>query len=213
MPEEISNLLYLIAIVIIIASFVLALGLFPLFLLKRKPLKDISLTSIDDNQDLYDDEAIYFSYVRYDSEKRAIILKQSQVFRKCVVTLIVRQNGKLKMARYNLEYAPNDLFCAIKIDGTIEGFKVVLESVDGSISKHAPIDNYKQAHIVYSVIVTLVFAIGAIVYVMMCGTLLIDDQWVGFNLYYTFAALSLLFILIIVGGYVLGEILSKKGKF
>ena len=197
---------------VIVAAFVAAIGLFFAFVFKRKPKANIQLCPIDSRQDLSGNEANYFSYIKYDQSVNALVLKQSQVFKKCVVTLIIKRNGSISSKRYNLSYANNDLSCGITLNGQIDEYKVVLESVDGAVQKHAPIDNVLAMNIIYAAIVSIIFAIGAGLYIVMCSYYL-NDEWVGYAFYYTYIALVLIYIIVVVGGFALGEVLAKKGKF
>lgn len=211
MPELV-DLLMLIFVVLIIVTFVAAVGLFFLLVFIRKPKKNVLLFSVDGRQELNENEAAYFSYIKYDKEKNSIILKQSQVFSHCVVTLIVKSNGKVSMKRYNLTYNSGDLYCGIRLNERIDEFRVVLDSVDKTIVKHPQIDNSSSNNVTYGIIVALLFAATAFVYVLACSFLL-NDEWPAYSLFYSLAAFGLVFIVIIAGGYFLGEMLSKKGSF
>ena len=206
------GILAIVAIALIVISFVAGLGLFFALLFKRKANKNVPLVPADARQELSGSEADYFSYIKYDSEKNAIVLKQSQVFKKCVVTLITKKNGALSIKRYNLQYADGDLYCGIKLDGAIDEYKVVLESIDNSVKKHAPVDTFLSMNIIYAIVVTLLFMVGCFVYVYMWAFSLLDE-WPGYAFYYIFVFFALLFIAIIVGGCLLFDNLSKKGKF
>ena len=209
---EVPPMLPLITVVVIIASFVVALGLFALLLLKRMPKKDIDLYPINGRQDLTDNEAEYFAYIKYNQDNNSIVLKQSQIFKKCVVTLIIKKGGKLSSKRYNLQYVPGDVFCGINIEAGAEEFKVVLESVDGRPVKHTPIDSSLKFNVLYAVIVSVLFVIGSLLYVYMCN-FYINGIWQEYATFYVYPALVIIYIIIIVGGYFLGELLSKKGVF
>lgn len=209
---EVPPMLPLITVVVIIVSFVAALGLFALLLLKRKPKKDIDLYPINGRQDLRDGEADYFAYIKYNQDINAIVLKQSQIFKKCVVTLIIKKGGKLSSKRYNLQYTAGDVFCAISVEQGAEEFKVVLESVDGRAIKHPPVDSSLKLNVLYAVIVSILFVIGGLLYVYMCN-FYINGIWQEYATFYTYPALVIIYIVIIVGGYFLGELLSKKGVF
>lgn len=208
MPEMLPTIQTL----FVVLAFVAAVGLFFLFVFKRKPKKDITLFSTNDRQYLDGNEAEYFSYIKYDNEKNAIVLKQSQIFKKCVVTLIYKINNSIGMKRYTLNYASGDLFCGIQLKNKIDEFKVVLESIDGAGKKHEPIDNYFALHILYSIVVAVLFAVACFLYVFMCSFYL-NDEWSGYAFYYVFVALVAIYVAVVIGGYFLGEYLSKKGVF
>ena len=95
MPESLP----MIVILFIILTFLAAIGLFMALIFKRKPRNDVSLFAMDARQDLSGNEAQYFQYIRFDAEKNAIVLKQSQVFKKCVVTLITKKGNARKSDR------------------------------------------------------------------------------------------------------------------
>lgn len=208
MPESLP----MIVMLFIILTFVAALGLFMALIFKRKPRSDFSLFAMDARQDLSGNEAKYFQYIRFDSEKNAIVLKQSQVFKKCVVTLITKKGNARKQAVYNLEYMPGDLYCGIKLDAPVDEYKVVLESVDGAVQKHDPIDNYLTLNLVYAIVVSILFIIaGALLITMDSYYLEVDVD--GFGVLYGLLALIIIYIVVIVAGCLVGETLSKKGKF
>ena len=208
MPESLP----MIVILFIILTFLAAIGLFMALIFKRKPRNDISLFAMDARQDLSGNEAQYFQYIRFDAEKNAIVLKQSQVFKKCVVTLITKKGNARKQAVYNLEYAQGDLFCGIKLDSPVDEYKVVLESIDGTAQKHEPIDNYLTLNMVYAIVVSVLFIIaGALLITMDSYYLEVDVE--GFGVLYGLLALILIYIVVIVAGCLVGEVLSKKGKF
>ena len=209
---EMANMLMMVFTIAIIVTFVVAIGLFFLLIFMRKPKSGVRLFSINDRQELAGNEETYFSYIKYDQEKRSIILKQSQVFGTCVVTLILKSNGKKSMRRYNLEYVPGDLFCAIRVDGQVEEYRVILESVEKSAVKHPNIDNSSSNAVTYGIVVSILFAISMFIYIFMCSFLLLDE-WPAFAIFYGFAALGLVFLVIIIAGHFLGEVLSKKGSF
>lgn len=206
------DFLILIFWVLVIVTAVAALGLFFLLVFIRKPKKNVRLFPVSERQELGGNEASYFSYIKYDQEKNAIVLKQSQVFSNCVVTLIVKSGGKVTMKRYNLAYNSGDLFCGIRLDERIDEFRVILESVDKTIVKHPQIDNSSSNNVTYGIIVAILFAATAFVYVLACSYILVDE-WPAYSIFYGLAALGLVFIVIVVGGYFLGEMLSKKGSF
>ena len=158
--NDMPEFLPMIVIIFIILTFLAAIGLFMALIFKRKPRNDISLFAMDARQDLSGNEAQYFQYIRFDAEKNAIVLKQSQVFKKCVVTLITKKGNARKQAVYNLEYAQGDLFCGIKLDSPVDEYKVVLESIDGTAQKHEPIDNYLTLNMVYAIVVSILFIIA-----------------------------------------------------
>ena len=208
MPESLP----MIVMLFIILTFVAALGLFIALIFKRKPRSDFSLFAMDARQDLSGNEAKYFQYIRFDSEKNAIVLKQSQVFKKCVVTLITKKGNARRQAVYNLEYMPGDLYCGIKLDAPVDEYKVVLESVDGAAQKHDPIDNYLTLNLVYAIVVSILFIIaGALLITMDSYYLEVDVD--GFGVLYGLLALIIIYIIVIVAGCLVGETLSKKGKF
>lgn len=208
MPESLP----MIVMLFIILTFVAALGLFMALIFKRKPRSDFSLFAMDARQDLSGNEAKYFQYIRFDSEKNAIVLKQSQVFKKCVVTLITKKGNARRQAVYNLEYMPGDLYCGIKLDAPVDEYKVVLESVDGAVQKHDPIDNYLTLNLVYAIVVSILFIIaGALLITMDSYYLEVDVD--GFGVLYGLLALIIIYIIVIVAGCLVGETLSKKGKF
>ena len=74
---EMPAMLPLITVVAIIVSFVAALGLFALLILRRSPRKDIDLYPINGRQELSDNEAQYFAYIKYNQDNNSIVLKQS----------------------------------------------------------------------------------------------------------------------------------------
>ena len=209
---EMPAMLPLITVVAIIVSFVAALGLFALLILRRSPRKDIDLYPINGRQELSDNEAQYFAYIKYNQDNNSIVLKQSQIFKKCVVTLVIKKGGKLSSKRYNLQYAPGDVFCGINVEDGTEEFKVVLESVDGRPVKHTPIDSSLKLNVLYAIIVSVLFVIGGLLYVYMCN-FYINGVWQEYATFYVYPALVIIYIIIIVGGYFLGELLSKKGVF
>ena len=116
------------------------------------------------------------------------------------------------MKRYNLSYADGDPICGIKMFGFIDKYRVVLESVDGKLQKHKSVDNYALFHILYAVIVTILFAAAVVVYAMACSTLL-RRYWPEYAMYYVLAGLGLLFSAAVIGGYWLFETISRKGGF
>ena len=210
---DMPPLLPLLVIVFIVLTFAAAVLLFLALLLKRKPRKDVSLIALLDRQDLSGSEANYFQYIRYDSEKNAIVLKQSQVFKKCVVTLITKKGKVSKVARYNLEYVPGDLYCGIKLDEPVDSYRVVLESVDGASQKHAPVDSFMSSNAIYAVVVSVLFIIAAIVLIMWYGYSyeVVDSE--EFPILYGLVLLVVIYPIVVIGGCLLGETLSKKGKF
>ena len=211
--NDMPEFLPMIVILFIVLTFLAALGLFMALLFKRKPKSDVSLTGINDRQDLSGSEATYFQYIRFDSEKNAIVLKQSQVFKKCVVTLITKKGNSRKQAVYNLEYVAGDLYCGIKLSEPVDEFRVVLESVDGNVQKHAPIDSYFSMNILYAIVVSVLFIISGILLITMDGYMgdVLDVE--GFPLLYGLLLLIVIYIIVIIGGCLIGEVLSKKGKF
>lgn len=210
MPD--IDTMMLIFTVAVIVTFVLAVGLFFLLVFIRKPKKNVRLFPISQRQELGENEASYFSYIKYDQEKNSIILKQSQIFSHCVVTLIVKSGGKVSMKRYNLAYNQGDLYCGIRLEGRIDEYRIVLDSVDKTILKHAALDNSSSNNVTYGLVVSILFAISVFIYVLTCSFLL-NDEWPAYSIFYALAALGLIFVVIIAGGYFLGETLSKKGSF
>ena len=196
----------------IILTFVAALGLFLVLVFRRKPKSDLRLSNINDRQDLENNEARYFQYIRFDADKKAIVLKQSQVFKKCVVTLVTKKGNSLKQAKYNLEYVDGDLYCGIPLNDSVDAYKVVLESVDGVAQKHDPIDNYLALNLIYAVVVSILFIIAGAMLITM-DSYYLEVEVDGYGIMYGLLALVLIYILVIVGGCLLGETLSKKGKF
>jgi len=210
MPDiETMKLIFTVAVIV---TFVLAVGLFFLLVFIRKPKKNVRLFPISQRQELGENEASYFSYIKYDQEKNSIILKQSQIFSHCVVTLIVKSGGKVSMKRYNLAYNQGDLYCGIRLEGRIDEYRIVLDSVDKTILKHAALDNSSSNNVTYGLVVSILFAISVFIYVLTCSFLL-NDEWPAYSIFYALAALGLIFVVIIAGGYFLGETLSKKGSF
>ena len=209
MPE----FLPMIVILFIGLTFVGAAGLFFALLFKRKPKADVRLFSINERQDLSGNEANYFQYIRFDSEKNAIVLKQSQVFKKCVVTLITKKGNSRKLTVYNLEYAPGDLYCGISLNGPVDEYKVILESVNGAVQKHDSTDSFINLNVLYAVVVSVLFIISGALLITMDGFMgdVLDVE--GFPLLYGLLALVLIYVVIIVGGCFVCETLSKKGKF
>ena len=212
MIDEMPEFLPMIVVLFIILTFVAALGLFMAMLFKRRPRNDLPLFALNARQDLSRNEADYFQYIRYDAEKGAIVLKQSQAFKKCVVTLITRKGNSRKQVMYNLEYNEGDLFCGIKLDDQVDEFRVVLESVDGVTKKHAPIDNHLTMNVVYALVVSILFIISGILLITM-DSYYIEVDVEGFGVLYALVALVVIYIVVIVGGFLVGEMLSKKGKF
>ena len=210
--SQLINTLSLISTAIIAASFIAALGLYFLLIFISRPKKDISLFPLNAKQDLSDGEAGYFEYIKYNENAGAIVLKQSTSFQKCVVTLLYKKGNKLGMKRYNLEFSDNDPICGIQLDNGIDEYKVVLESVDKKSIKHPGYDNYLVLHLVYALIVGALFAIGLLVYIMMCYYFLSED-WPGYAQYYAFPAFTILYAVVIIAGGILGDNLSKKGAF
>lgn len=210
MPDiETMKLIFTVAVIV---TFVLAVGLFFLLVFIRKPKKNVRLFPISQRQELGENEASYFSYIKYDQGKNSIILKQSQIFSHCVVTLIVKSGGKVSMKRYNLAYNQGDLYCGIRLEGRIDEYRIVLDSVDKTILKHAALDNSSSNNVTYGLVVSILFAISVFIYVLTCSFLL-NDEWPAYSIFYALAALGLIFVVIIAGGYFLGETLSKKGSF
>lgn len=210
--NDMPEFLPMIVILFIILTFVAALGLFLALVFRRKPKSDLRLSNINDRQDLENNEARYFQYIRFDADKKAIVLKQSQVFKKCVVTLVTKKGNSLKQAKYNLEYVDGDLYCGIPLNDSVDAYKVVLESVDGVAQKHEPIDNYLSLNLVYAVVVSILFIIAGAMLITM-DSYYLEVEVEGYGIMYGLLALVLIYILVIVGGCLLGETLSKKGKF
>ena len=209
MPEILS----LVVVVFFAVLFIMAIVLFIALVLKRKPKKDVSLFKLDERQDLSGNEANYFSYIKYDSEKNAIVLKQNQVFKKCVVSLISKKGNARKIDRFNLEYAPGDLYCGIKLDAPIDAYKVVLESIDGGAQKHDPVDTYLTSNLIYAIVVTILFVIASILLITWYGASYEVTESEEFPALYGLALLAVIYPIIIIVGCLLGESLSKKGKF
>ena len=207
------DILPLLVIVFIVLTFAAAVLLFLALLLKRKPRKDVSLTALNDRQDLSGSEATYFQYIRYDSEKNAIVLKQSQVFKKCVVTLITKKGNARQIARYNLEYVPGDLYCGIRLDAPVDEYRVVLESVDGTTQKHAPVDSFVSSNAIYAIVVSVLFIVATIVLIMWYGSSYEVLESEEFPILYGLVLLVVIYPIVVIGGCLLGETLSKKGKF
>ena len=210
--SQIINVTTIIYTAIIFAAFLAAVALFFVFIFKRRPKKDISLFPLNAKQDLSDGEADYFEFIRYNENLNSLVLKQSRSFQSCVVTVIYKKNNKLGMKRYNLKFEGNDPICGIQLDNGVEEYKVVLESVDKKIVKHAPIDNYLVNHIVYALIVGALFAVGMLVYVMTCYYYL-KEHWPEYSQYYVFPAFTIIYVVVIIVGGILGDSLSKKGAF
>ena len=208
MPESLP----MIVILFIVLTFVAALGLFLVLILVRKPKGDLRLANIDDRQDLDSNEATYFQYIRFDAEKNAIVLKQSQVFKKCVVTLVTKKGSSLKQAKYNLEYVNGDLYCGIPLNEKVDAYKVVLESVDGATQKHDPIDNFLAFNLIYAIVVSVLFIVAGALLITY-DSYFLEVEVEGFGIMYGLLALILIYIVVIIGGCLIGEILSKKGKF
>ena len=210
--NDMPEFLPMIVMLFIILTFVAALGLFLVLVFRRKPKSDLRLSNINDRQDLENNEARYFQYIRFDADKKAIVLKQSQVFKKCVVTLVTKKGNSLKQAKYNLEYVEGDLYCGIPLNDSVDAYKVVLESVDGVAQKHDPIDNYLALNLIYAVVVSILFIIAGAMLITM-DSYYLEVEVDGYGIMYGLLALVLIYILVIVGGCLLGETLSKKGKF
>lgn len=208
MPEILLVVVY----IFIFLTFLAAIVLFFALVLKRKPRNDISLFSVNYQQDLSGNEADYFQYIRFDAEKNAIVLKQSQAFKKCVVTLITKKGSAHSLRKFNINYAEGDMFAGIALPSPVDEFKVVLESVDGVVKKHDPVDTYKKMNIAYAAIVGGIFAIMALLFVSYYN-LLDDGMTEGFGILYGLVLLAVIYIAVIIGGFILGENLSKKGKF
>lgn len=203
----------IVAIALLIVSLALAVGLFFVLLFKRKAKKNIELFSIGAPQALEGNETKYFSSIRYKDNggEKLIILKQAESFKSGVVTLIsADQNQKKKVRRFKLEFV-NGL-AAIKVEDDLNEYKVVLESVDKKLVKHPGNDNSFPFTIIYAVIVAAVYAAGIIMYVVMCSYYLLD-YWADYATYYAFAAVALSFPVITIGGYILIDVLSRKGGF
>lgn len=209
MPDSLPMMV----IIFIVLMFLAAIGLYFALILKRKPRNDVPLFAANSRQDLSGNEATYFSYIKFDPEKNAIVLKQSQVFKKCVVTLISKKGNVRKQEKFNLEYAEGDLYCGIILKEPIDEFKVVLESVDGNVQKHDPIDSFLTLNILYAVVVSVLFIIAAILLITMDGYLADVMEEEGFPLLYGLVLLVVIYVIVIIGGCLIGEILSKKGKF
>ena len=209
MPDSLPMMV----VIFIVLMFVAAIGLYFALILKRKPRNDIPLFSVNSRQDLSGNEATYFSYIKFDSEKNAIVLKQSQVFKKCVVTLISKKGNVRKLEKYNLQYVEGDLYCGIPLNEPIDEFKVILESVDGNAQKHDPIDSYLTLNILYAVVVSVLFIIAGAMLITMDGYIADVLEEEGFPLLYGLLVLIVIYVIVIVGGCLLGETLSKKGKF
>ena len=210
--NDMPEFLPMIVMIFIILTFVAALGLFLALVFKRKPKSDLRLSNIDDRQDLENNEARYFQYIRFDADKKAIVLKQSQVFKKCVVTLVTKKGNSLKQAKYNLEYADGDLYCGIPLTESVDAYKVVLESVDGTAQKHDPIDNYLTLNLIYAIVVSVLFIIAGALLITM-DSYYLEVEVEGFGIMYGLLALILIYVVVIVGGCLVGESLAKKGKF
>ena len=214
MPDTASTqaLTSLLSMVFIAVTFIAAIGLFVLLILIRRPKKDLELYPIKGRQELSDNEASYFSYIKYNEEVNSIVLKQSQIFKKCVVTLIIKKGKTLKSKKYNLVYQPGDVFCGIKVEEGAEEFRVVLESVEGVVTKHPAIDAYGKFNFLYAIVVSVLFVLAGIFYVATWSYSLID-YWPGYAFYYSYIALVIIYFVIVLGGYFIGETLSKKGVF
>ena len=209
MPEFLPMMM----IIFIILMFLAAIGLFFALLLKRKPRTDLPLYSVESRQDLSGNEANYFQYIKFDAEKNAIVLKQSQVFKKCVVTLISKKGNARKQEKYNLEYAEGDLYCGIPLNAPIDEFRVVLESVNGVGQKHDPIDNYMTMNLVYAIVVSILFIIAGALLITYDGFYADVLDVEGFPILYGLLLLIAIYIVVIIAGCLVGENLSKKGKF
>lgn len=196
---------------LVIGTFVLAVLLFAAFFLKRVVKKTVDLFPIDSPQQLTDNEAEYFASVRFDKKNNAIVVSQSQDFKKCVVSVITKKNESRSFKRLVLKF-DNDRRCGIKLKKPFDEYVVVLESVDGKVLKHPSIDNGMMFAVIYSLIVTVVFIATLVVYVMLCSYSLLD-AWDSYVIYYAFAGLALLHPLVVIGSYAAIEYLSKKGVF
>ena len=209
MPEFLPMMM----IIFIILTFLVAVGLFFALILKRKPRSDLSLFSAQSRQDLSGNEANYFQYIKFDLEKNAIVLKQSQAFKKCVVTLISKKGNVRKQEKYNLQYAEGDLYCGIKLDAPIDEFMVVLESVDGNVLKHDPIDNYVTLNLIYAIVVSILFIIAGALLITYDGFYADVLDVEGFPIFYGLLLLIVIYVGVVAGGCLIGDSLAKKGKF
>ncbi len=176
----------IVAIGLLIASFVLAVGLFFVLVFKRKARKNIDLFSVGTPQTLDNNEAKYFSSIRFNGQDKMIVLKQAESFKACVVTLI-SAGEKKKVRRFKLQFENG--VAAIKLDDDINEYRVILESVDSKLIKHPAADNTLLFTIIYAAIVTVVYAIGIIMYIVMCSYYLVD-YWAEYVTYYSFAAIA-----------------------
>ena len=211
--ESFARMLSTVSIILFAALVVIAIGFFFLLLFKRRPNKSLTLYPLEARQDLSDNEAEYFSYIKYNPEIKSIVLKQSQVFSKCVVTLVIKtKSGTVSMKRYNLTYGAGDVFCGIQIGDDVDEYRVILESIDKKTKKHARVDNQLVFNLIYAALVTVVFVVAAILYVYAMSFFLVDT-YTGFIMCYLSVALVAIYVAIVVGGYLLFETLSKKGAF
>ena len=197
------------SLVVFILSFVSAIGLFMALIFKRRAKKSLSLFPLNSSQQLDNEEARRFSYIKYDANLNAIVLKQKDSFKKCVITLISRGSKGVKMERYKCVFKENGA-AAIQLNEQISEYLVVVESVDGRLVKHNSIDNHLVMNIVYGAIVTILHVTGIVLYVILCSYYL-RDYWAGYAVYYAFAVGSLSFAVIVILGYLLIETLSRKG--
>ena len=202
----------IIAISLMIASAVLGVGLFLVLLFKRKVKKDLDLFARNSKQTLDGNEAQYFSSIKHEDANGMIVFRQKESFKVCCVTLVTSNGGKRSAKRYKLSFTSEQNVAAIKLDEPVDEYRVVLESVDKKLVKHQAVDSLFPFTIIYSLVVTVVYVAAIIFYIMMCSYYLMD-YWAGYALYYAFAAVGLVFPVVVIGGYLLMETLSRKGGF
>lgn len=207
-----GQILSIVAFALLGLSAVLGVVLFFVLVFKRKANKNLDLFARNGRQNLDGEEANHFSLIKHDDASNMIVLKQSGSFANCVVTLITSSNGKKKAKRYKLSFTPEQTVCGIKLNETIEEFRVVLESVDKKLIKHKSADTLLKSTIIYSLIVGVTYIAAIAMYVMMCSYFLVD-YWANYFVYYFLSAAGLIFPALCIGGYFLFESLSRKGAF
>ena len=211
--QTLFNILMIAFFTFLIITAIAAIILFFALILKRRVKKGVTLFALSTPQELANNEANYFSFIKYDAKSNAIVLKKAQEFKKCVVTLIYRANGKEEITRYNLDYSNAEKgMVGISLANPIDEYLIVLESVDGSIVKHASYDNYFTFHLIYGIVVSVLFAVSIIFYVLMCRFYLRSD-WPAYNGFYALSLIGLSFLALVLLGHIIGETLAKKGAF
>ena len=199
-----------VCLILFIASFVLAVGLFVLLLFKRRVKKSLPLFAAGAAQELSEEEAQNFSSIEYNEKLNAIMLKNVGEMKKCVVTVVYKnEKGQVKMHRYDCMF--NEKYVtAVKMREKITDYRVIIESIDKKLIKHPSYDNHLLFNIIYGVVVAAVHATAVFLYVLMCSYYL-RHYWAAYNAFYAISIASISFAVLSIGGYVLIEFLSKKG--